>query len=55
MDELRTTAYDLVESLLLTFHDSASTPLLLDFARHVTSNAATHASLSRLIGGFNSS
>ena len=50
MDKLRTTAYDLVESLLI--HSAYDTQMLLDCASLITSPDATHASLTRILTVF---
>jgi hypothetical protein len=52
MNELRTTAYDLVESILLYSPYQYDTQMLLDCASLITSTDATHASLTRILEVF---
>jgi hypothetical protein len=50
MDKLRTTAYNLIESLLP--NSAYNTQMLLDCASLITSTYATHASLTRITNIF---
>jgi hypothetical protein len=52
MNELRTTAYDLIESILLYSPYRYDTQMLLDCASLITSTDATHASLTRILDVF---
>ncbi len=54
MNELRTTAYDLVESILLYSPYRYDTQTLLHCASLITSTDATHASLTRILDVFSS-
>jgi hypothetical protein len=52
MNELRTTAYNLVESILLYSPCRYDTQTLLHCASLITSTGATHASLTRILDVF---
>jgi hypothetical protein len=54
MNELGTTAYDLVESVLLYGPYQYDTQMLLDCASLITPPDATHASLTRILNVFSS-